>query len=194
MAVVPLEFNPSSFAPVNAADTCSVWNVLSSRKLFAIAIQQGCDFCVTGFVVYECLHKPRRSITDAERELRNTLEKEQSRGRFKTCPLSIADLQRIRLLEARTRLGKGELSTLALAMTLAQAFMSDDDKAQKLAASSAHSPIQSTPHLLAWLVFSGALGDGDKDTVIAQHRASGRNLVRRLEYGYEQALRCRVVT
>jgi len=58
--------DPRSFWHSNMADTCSVWNVLSSSCLYQSAVSAGCTFSCTDFVIYECLHKPRQGIYEGE--------------------------------------------------------------------------------------------------------------------------------
>jgi hypothetical protein len=187
-----MAIDPSKFHPINVADTCSVWNILSSLRLNAAAKEARCDFCVTSFVQYECLIKPRRSILPNEQALMDRLRAEQRRGAFQAHSCSIEDLQAIEHLEKRKRLGKGELSSIAFAMKIRQGFITDDRQAWKLAKDSGHPYAQTTPHLFSWLIFTGRLGDGDKDIVIAQHEEAGRHIARLLYEAYEIALKCRL--
>jgi hypothetical protein len=188
-----MAIDPSNFHSVNVADTCSVWNVLSSATLYSAAKEAHCEFCVTSFVRYECLNKPRQKTpTAAETELMRRLVQEQGRGGFAAHSCDIGDLQAIKLLESRKRLGKGELSSIAFAMKIGQAVITDDMKARKLAESAGHAHIQTTPHLFSWLIFKGRLGDSDKGTVIAQHKAMDRPLAPHFETAYEMALQCRL--
>lgn len=187
-----MAIDPSKFYPVNVADTCSVWNILSSPRLNAAAKEARCDFCVTSFVQYECLIKPRKSILPNEQTLMDRLRVEQRRGAFQAHSCSIEDLQVIEVLEKRKRLGKGELSSIAFAMKIRQGVITDDRKAWRLAKDSGHAYAQTTPHLFSWLIFTGRLGDGDKDTVIAQHINAGRHIAEHLQNAYEIALQCRL--
>lgn len=188
-----MAIDPSKFHLVNVADTCSVWNLLSSATLYSAAREARCEFCITSFVRYECLTKPRKKTpTAAETELMRRLVQEQGRGGFAPHSCDIGDLQAIQLLESRKRLGKGELSSIAFAMKIGQAVITDDQKARKLAEISGHTQIQTTPHLFSWLIFKGRLGDSDKGTVIAQHRAMDRPLAPHFEAAYEIALQCRL--
>jgi hypothetical protein len=125
-------------------------------------------------------------------ELIRRLKKEQSLGGFAAHSCDIGDLQAIKLLESRKRLGKGELSTIAFAMKTGQAVITDDKKARKLAQESGHSLAQTTPHLFAWLLFKGRLGDTDRVLIVAQHIAMGRPLAPHLETAYSMALQCRL--
>jgi predicted nucleic acid-binding protein len=185
-----MAIDPSRFSPVNVTDTCAVWNVLSSRKLFAAACGAACHFCIPAFVQYECLVKPRISRNPVEIELMDRLKAEQAKGRFQPHSCDIADLQTIELLEQRRRLGKGELSAIALAMKLRHAVMTDDQKARKLSEDAGHSPTQTTPHLFAWLFFKRHLVDSDKATIIFQHKEAGRPLGPHFEKAYALALQC----
>ena len=188
-----MAIDPSKFHLINVADTCSVWNVLSSTALHSAAKEARCEFCVTSFVRYECLHKQRKgSPTTAELELMRRLTHEQGRGGFAAYSCDIGDLQAIRLLESRKRLGKGELSSIAFAMKIGQAVITDDKKARKLAEDSGHAHVQTTPHLFSWLIFNRRLGDSDKERVIEQHKEMDRPLAPHFENAYEMALQCRL--
>lgn len=188
-----MAIDPSKFHQVNVADTCSVWNILSSQRLYLAALEARCDFCITSFVRYECLTKPRKKApSDAELELIQRLVQEQGRGRFAAHSCDIGDLQAIKLLESRKRLGKGELSSIAFAMKIGQAVITDDVGARELATDSGHRLAQTTPHLFSWLIFNGRLGDSDKATVVDEHKAMGRHLAPHLERAYEMALLCRL--
>ena len=193
MAGLFMAIDPSKFHLVNVADTRSVWNVLSSSLLHAAAKEARCEFCITSFVRYECLTKPRKKAPNvAETELMRRLAQEQGRGGFVAHSCDIGDLQTIKLLESRKRLGKGELSSIAFAMKIGQAIVTDDMKARKLAEDSGHALTQTTPHLFSWLIFKGRLSDSDKGTVIAQHEAMERPLTPHFETAYEMALQCRL--
>ena len=154
-----MAIDPSKFHLINVADTCSVWNVLSSARLHAAAKEAHCEFCITSFVRYECLTKPRRTSSPAETELMRRLTQEQTRGGFAAHSCDIGDLQAIKLLESRKKLGKGELSSIAFAMKIGQAIITDDMKARKLAENSGHALAQTTSHLFSWLIFKGRQGD-----------------------------------
>lgn len=187
-----MAIDPSQFHLVNVADTCSVWNVLSSRRLYSAAKEARCDFCITEFVRYECLVKPRTAPSAADTTLVNRLTEEQGRGAFKAHACSIDDLQAVELLERRKRLGKGELSSIAFAMKIRQAVITDDQKARKLASDAGHDLVQTTPHLFSWLLFTGRLGDADKEVVIQQHEEMNQDLTSHLERAYVMALECKL--
>ena len=189
-----MAIDPSKFHLINVADACSVWNLLSSIRLYVAAREARCEFCITNFVRYECLTKPRKNApTLAEAELMGRLAKEQALGRFAAYSCDIGDLQTIRILENRKRLGKGELSSIAFAMKIGQAIITDDQKARKLAEDSGHALLtQTTPHLFSWLIFKGRLADSDKPTVISQHEAMERPLTPHFETAYEMALQCKL--
>lgn len=187
-----MAIDPSKFHLVNVADTCSVWHVLSSPLLYTAAKEARCDFCITTFVHYECLIKPRKAPSPAQVELMSRLTREQSKGGFKAHSCGIDDLQAIKILESRKRLGKGELSSIAFAMKIGHAVITDDQKARKLAEDSGHALTQTTPHLFAWLIFRGRLGDSDHATVQAQHLAMEGPLAPHFDRAYEMACICRL--
>ncbi len=53
--------------------------------------------------------------------------------------------------------------------------------------------VQTTPHLLGWLMYTQQLSDGDKDVVISQHASVGRPLGEHFQAIYTEALRCRLM-
>jgi len=111
-----------------------------------------------------------------------------------TCDLNIADLQTVGILEQRRNLGKGELSSIAFAMRTGLAFLSDDQKARKLALEVlTQQLVQTTPHLVGWLFFHNHLTDGDKPAIIADHKAMNRPLAKFFDEMYLEALRCRLM-
>lgn len=187
-----MAIDPSKFHLVNVADTCSVWNILSSARLHSAAKDARCDFCITSFVRYECLVKPRNAPTEADHELRRRLLSEQRNGGFQAHSCGIDDLQDVTVLRDRKRLGMGEISSIAFAMKIRQAVITDDQKARKLAAAAGHALTQTTPHLFSWLIFTGKLGDSDHGVVVSQHKELGGDLEPHLRDAYELALQCRL--
>jgi hypothetical protein len=106
----------------------------------------------------------------------------------------LEDLQDIETLSKRKKVSSGELSSMVFAKRTAQAFMSDDGKASKLAATIIPGDhIQSTTHLIGWLYFEGKLQDSDKDKIVAELKQFDRNLQPHLDKAYEEALRCRLM-
>jgi hypothetical protein len=185
-----MAIDPSKFHLSNVVDTCSVWNILSSTRLRSAAKEARCDFCITSFVQYECMVKPRTAPTQADLELRRRLHAEQRGGAFQAHSCAIGDLQNVRVLAERKRLGMGEISSIAFAMKIGQAVLTDDQKARKLAADAHHGLVQTTPHLFSWLLFTRKLGDSDVPLVVSQHSASGGELAAHLERAYAMALQC----
>jgi hypothetical protein len=187
-----MAIDPTRFHGVNVADTCAVLNILSSKVLYAAALGANCVFCVTSFVEYELLYRPFKRNTAAQHELTNRLREAKKQGKFDTHACTLDDLASVANLEARKRLGKGELSSLAFAMRIRQAFISDDRKAIILARDSGHTLSQTTPHLFAWLIFTDRLVSADKATVIAQHVEMERPLSIHFERAYEMAMQCKL--
>lgn len=185
-----MSIDPSQFDPINVTDTCAVWNVLSSATLYRAALAARCHFCVTGFVNYECLIKPRTSPTDATRELQRRLEDARCTGQFEVHSCTLNDLQDISRLEDRKRLGKGELSSIAFAMRRGLAVLTDDQGARKLSSAVGVHSTQTTPHLHSWLIFTRKLDDSDHTNVLSQHQQMEGSLARHLEAAYVLALQC----
>lgn len=182
----------SRFVLSNIVDTCSIWNLLSSQRLLALAIDSGVKLTCTPVVLYECLVKPRRVQTREDEELKKRLVGARSESHIATFPIDIEDLQVVELLERRRRLGKGELSTIAFAMKTRQVVMTDDKKARTLAAEFLPSPgAQTTPHLLGWLVFESRLSAGDEAMVQEEHKAMRRPLQQAFAEMCEEGRRCR---
>jgi hypothetical protein len=161
--------DPRTFYRMNMIDACSVWNLLSSTKLYRAALSNGCVFSCTSFVIYECLHRRRLKTNECDTELQRRLRSERTNGFFKSYSLALEDLQEVEILEKRKRLSKGELSSIVFAKRTGQAFMTDDQKARRLAFEVIPGLVQTTPHLLGWLLFEGALKDSDRTVVIAEH-------------------------
>ena len=178
--------NPVAFHPINIVDSCSVWNLLSSRLLWSRAQQAACHFSCTQFVIYECLFKPRKTKTPADDELKRRLKRELSSSGIAAVQLEIEDLQEVEILARRRNLGKGELSAIAFARRAQQAILTDDKKARRLA-EEVLSPlyVQTVPHLAAWLLYAGRIGDSEFDDIVREHE----NLRRPLRPHFEAARR-----
>lgn len=187
-----MAIDPSKFHLINVVDTCSVWNILSSVRMHSAAKDAHCDFCITSFVHYECLIKPRKSQTAADEELRRRLQAEQRSGSFAAHSCGIEDLQDVKVLESRKRLGMGEISSIAFAMRIGQAVLTDDQKARKLAHSAGHPLVQTTPHLFSWLIFTQRLADSDVQIVVNQHKGLQGDLTPHLDRAYGLALQCQI--
>lgn len=188
-----MPLDPSQFGLSSVADTCAVWNILSSKLLNVTAREAGCTFCCTAYVEYECLRKPRSSQNAEELELVERLEFERAAGRFATYHLAVDDLIEVEVLENRKRLGKGELSTIAFAKRTNQFLITDDQKARRLADVALEKDrVQTTPHLFGWLIFSQRLSDGDVPTVIAQHEEMKRPLKSYFTEMHQYALQLRL--
>ncbi len=189
-----MALDPTRFSPMSVADTCSVWNMLSSRKLYQAAIDAKLHFCITGMVLYECLQKPR-SFTSPERtEMMRRLERAQRNGGFPTesCSLDdLADMSRV----APKGLGSGELSCIAVAYRVRSiAFMTDEKQARHVASTKFGLNVETTPRLYAWLHYRQHLGDGDHEDVIREHEMyESRPLTRFFREAYEEAMRCRLM-
>jgi len=148
---------------------------------------------MTQFVEYECFYKPRKSETDEELELIDRAKHAQVHGQLEVFPIDIEDLQEVKLLENRKNLSKGELSSIAFAKKIDQAFITDDQGARKLAeAVMADSKVQTTPHLVGWLVYDSIIGDIDVCIIIKQHEEMKRPLARYFKEIHIKALERRL--
>lgn len=189
-----MAFDPSRFNLSNVVDTCAVWHILSSDVLYNKAKFAKCEFCVTQFVHYECLHKPRKEITDNDEKLIDRLKNAQKRRQFSKIGIDIEDLQEVEILQKRKNLGKGELTSIAFAKKANIAFITDDQKARKLANTILpHGNVQTTPHLLGWLAFRGDVMDSDKDDIKREHTHLGHALAPHFETAFREAMRCKLL-
>lgn len=188
-----MEIDIRSFYPINIIDSCSVWNVLSSTLLLAATIQSKCYFSITKFVEYECLFKPRKDLIRSEEELKNKLSQLLEKKIINCFSLSIADLQEVELLNKRKKLGLGELSSIAFAKRTNQCFLTDDQKARKLAKEFlGNSMVQTTPHLLGWLLLNQSLSESELDSIIIEHNNNGRPLEQYFREVHLEYLRIRL--
>lgn len=187
--------NVSAFKLLNVVDSCALWNILSSELLYSAALRARCSFCCTGFVRYECLRRRRTYATPTDEEIKRRFLSALERSEIVAYELDIADLQEVAVLQNRKRLSMGELSSVAYALKTHQAFLTDDQKARKLGAIAlAQDRVQTTPHLLGWLVYSRSLSDLEVETVLAQHSLMARPLREHLTRAYHEGLRCLLMT
>lgn len=184
-----MSIDPSEFQKLNVTDTCSIWNILSSRLLYVAANVANCSFCCTNFVYYECLHKLRTKFTSEDIELQNRLKEAIKDGKFRSYHIDLEDLQEVDILQKRKNLGKGELASIAFAKKTRQAFLTDDKKARELAEEvMTRQFVQTTPHLVGWLFFKNFLGDGDLKSIVDEHQKYNRPLARYFKDMYDRAL------
>lgn len=174
----------------NVIDTCSVWNILSSMTLFEVSQEHKFDFCMTKFVEYECLHKPRTDATDHELELKKRLESQKKKGKFPSYGLTLEDLQHEDILKVKGRFGKGELSSIAFAKKIGIGFLTDDQGARKngVAVLGKHK-VETCPLILKWLILNNLLTDSDTEAIIADHLLLERPLEKHFRAAHEDALR-----
>jgi len=184
----------TNFHPFNITDTCAVWNVLSSKTLYDAARRSRCHFACTAYVIYECLKKPRKNDSQADKTLRGRLEQERTRGQFAAFHLTLDELEDVSLLARRRNLGKGELTTIAFARRNRQAVLTDDQKARRLAQTFCDpGMVQTTPQLLGWLFFTTELLDSDLKAIVCEHEHVNRPLCKYFDEMYRQALERRAV-
>jgi len=166
--------NVSEFRLINVVDTCSIWNILSCRQIYSVAKQVNCSFSITEFVEYECLFKPRKNPSPAEINLQNILRQKLSTKEIGVFPISIDDLQSIDVGDKRMRLGRGELSSIAFAKKISQSVLTDDQKARNLGeAILSREYVQTTPHLVGWLIFEGHISSASIEEIVLEHEQNG---------------------
>ena len=189
-----MALDPTKFSKITVTDTCSVWNVLSSSKLYQAAISANVYFCITPMVLYECLHKPRPSITPRKAEMIDRLQKARESNEFQVQPCDLEDLVLLSQ-QAPKGLGSGEMSCIATAYRIRGiAFMTDEKKARKFATEKLELHVETTPKLYAWLHYHRHLADGDHWEIIHEHeKYEARPLTEFFQIAYEEALRCRLM-
>jgi len=179
---------------INITDSCAVSNIISSRLLFARASGNNFIFSITEYVQYECLYKSRTNPTPKEEELRQRLIKHQQNSKFTVHNLSISDLQDDLLSQHSRQLGMGEISSVAFAKKIGQPFLTDDQKARKIAQEIMGTRnVQTTPQIVGWLFFNGSLTDGDLPELIKEHNEFKRPLEKYFRSVYEEAMRLRLI-
>lgn len=189
-----MALDPTRFSPMAVSDTCSVWNMLSSRKLYHAAISANLHFCITPMVLYECLYKPRSSVTSQTAEMIARLNKARAAGGFPVQECDLDDLADVARRSPRG-LGSGEMSCIAMAYRIRTlAFMTDEKKARKFAEATLGLNVETTAKLYAWLHFHGHLSDGDHADVISEHEIyESRPLSPFFQQAFEEAMRCRLM-
>lgn len=189
-----MSFDPSHFSSMSVVDTCSIWHMLSSRRLNQAAIQAKLHFCVTSVVLYECIHKPRTCVTADQQELITRLQRERTAGRFPVQECSLVDLLKVSA-SAPGRLGAGELSCIATTYGIRSiAFMTDERLARKFAKEKLGLNVETTPRLYGFLHYHQHLGYADHGAVISEHeRFERRPLTEFFNKAFDEAMRCRLM-
>jgi len=185
-----INFDFSEINKFSVIDTCAILNLFSSEKFYNAIICENFSFCYTSFVEYETLYKRVKEVTEVIRNQRTKLRQETLKQKFRCEHLSIDDLQEIEILEARKKLGKGELSSIAFAKKINQPFMTDDQGARKLGEEIlGKQKVLTSPHILGWLYFNRILIDSDHKDIISEHKSSGRKMASIYNEIYQEAIR-----
>lgn len=185
----------TNFYKYNIIDSCAVSNILSSKRLYTAAFNAGCRFYCTTFVVYECLYKPAKKDNLTLPEMRGRIKAAMKKGDFTKHSITVEDLQEIEILQKRRNLSKGELSSMVFAKKTGQAFLTDDQKARRLATTYIEQDkVQTTPQLFGWLFYISILSDSDKAEIISEHNSMDRPLEKYLNDIYVWALECRLAS
>lgn len=188
-----MEIDISVFDKNNVIDTCSIWNILSSTKLYSTIISIIKVLSLTEYVVYESLYKPRKTNKESDKLLKMILAKEIDKKCFQIFKISIEDLQDIGILKNRKKFGKGEISSIAFAKKSRISFLTEDQNARKFSKNVVGVNTQTTPHLLGWLFFEGYLLDGDLHQIITEHKAMDGKLENYFKEVFLEAMRCKLL-
>lgn len=178
---------------VNIIDSCATWNILSSILLYNTINDNKFYFSITKFVEYECLFRERKNPTLGDIEIQKRLRRAQQKGDFQSHIVSIDDLQDASIIQNSQNLGRGELSSIAFCKKTNQVFLTDDQKARKIATVIlGREKVQTVPHLVGWLFYEGLLTDGDLELVISEHKEKVRPLEKyfRQVYLFALSIRC----
>lgn len=177
---------------VNVIDSCAVSNLLSSQLLFSRLDNNGFFFSMTKYVEYECLHKERSVFTNEDTEIQKRLIHHQKNMKFTSHDISIEDLQESLIVKHSQRLGIGELSSIAFSKKINYPFLTDDQKARKIAKIIlGENKVQTTPHIVGWLFYERIFSDGDLPILIAEHISFNRPLKKYFNEVYYEACRIR---
>jgi predicted nucleic acid-binding protein len=180
---------------VNIIDSCSIWNLISSLLLYSRINANGFYFSITQFVEYECLFKERSNPSNQDNEIQKRLRNYKNSGAFPTHQLSIADLQDSDIIKHSQHLGRGELSSIAFCKKTGQVFLTDDQKARKIAKTIlGEEKTQTVPHLVGWLFYAGILSYSDIDPIIEEHKFYDRPLEKYFRLVYDEAMRIRLLS
>lgn len=182
------------FYQLNVIDTCSIWNLLSSKTLLSTTKQTSISFCITNFVLYECIYKRRKKTDLNQNELIKRFNNERKNNNFVDYPISISDLQDNEILYTRKKRSKGEISSMIFAKKTNQAFITDDKNARHLADSFLGSDrVQTIPQLFGYCVYCGLLLDNGIHAVISEHKDLEDSITVHLESAYKKALEKRLM-
>lgn len=175
-------------------DTCSVWNLLSARKLYYATFAAKLTFCITPMVLYECVQKKRKVVTDQMRELIARLERARKSGKFPMQECGLDDLLAVTRV-APAGLSSGELSCIAVVYRITtMAVMTDERQARHFAREGLRLNVETTPRLYGWLHFHKHLLDGDHAEIVAEHeKYERRPLTKFFNEAYESALQYRLM-
>ena len=189
-----MAFDPRSFSSIAVTDTCSVWNILSARKLYLAAFTANLTFCITPMVLYECIKKRRKQVTEEMRELIARLKSVRENGAFLMQRCELEDLLAV-TNAAPAGLSSGELSCIAVVYRVTtMAIMTDEKQARYFARERLRLRVETTPRLYGWLHFKRYLLDGDHAEVVAEHeKYERRPLTKYLNEAYESALQYRLM-
>lgn len=185
-------FDPRKFSSMLATDTCAVWNILSSQKLFYAARCSNLTFCVTPMVVYECLKKPRKFIAPEKEELIRRLHDARKNNCFPQQECQLESLLYVSSI-APKKLNSGELSSIALAYEIQTiSFMTDEYAARRFVENDLRLHVETTPKLYGWLHYHCKLSDTDHHHIVHEHENyETRPLTKYLNEAYNEALVCR---
>lgn len=170
----PRDGSIRDFPTIVAADSCSIWNILSSKTLTLAVKGAGPHFVLAEYVKYECLGKKRSSIRSHDISVQKILRNELAEKRyFSVMSLDVEDLQLLARSGVHKVIDRGEIAAIALAQKISGGFLTDDYDARMTGeATLGISRARSTPHLVGWLIYSGHLTDGDIPQIIADNDAA----------------------
>lgn len=189
-----MTFDPRTFVSSVVTDTCAVWNVLSSTKLYRTAFKAKATFRITRMVLFECTLKPRKFKTEEQAELLRRFEEVRKDGKFEVHECELEDLLSVSRV-APIGLGSGELSCIASCFkTRELGFMTDERQARVFAEDKLALKVETTPRLYGWLHYHRLLLDGDHQDIVDEHkRFERRPLTPFFETAYHSALEYRLM-
>lgn len=158
-----MKYNYSKFHFCHAIDSCSIENILASRKLLSKAKEHGCNFAITDRIYKECLHSNENCILNlllGENPLLKKID-------ITTDDIEAFDNHLDSLGINHRSLHSGEFSLLALSYKIDKlGFFSDDEPAYNLAKKIFDiSKVCSTDHFCGYLFYNDFIFDWEIDQI-----------------------------
>lgn len=179
----------------NVIDTCSIWNLLYSTKLYGISLEYFNSIVITDYVRYEALLKVWNGMKKKafESELKKRLAKELKNNNIIVYNISVEELQDPQVLKDRKKFGKGEISCIVFAKNKNISFITDDQGARKYSKTIlGNNRVRTIPHLVGFLFFISLISDSDISEIIIDHKRFKSDIVEYIKTCYETSMKLKI--